>query len=70
MADPPINYPKWVTPHASHVTTLIKGGKQIAPLWPQSFVIPGTSTIQVLVNNKDEENKATGASTITIPAQS
>ena len=62
MAD---QYPKWVTPHASHITT-VKGGRQIAPLWTQSFVNPATGVLQVLVNNIGEENKAGAASAITV----
>ena len=58
MAD---NYPKWVTPHASHITVHPKSGKQIAAKWPDRFFVnPVTGVLQILVNNIDEENKATG----------
>ncbi len=61
MADTPVNYPKWVTPHASHITIATGSGKQIAAKWADRFSVnPVTGVLQVLVNNKDEENKATG----------
>ncbi len=61
MADQPINYPKWVTPHASHITIVPKNGKQIAPKWDGKFFVnPTTGVLQVLVNNINEENLAMG----------
>ncbi len=54
------NYPKWVTPHASHITNT-NSGKQIAAKWPDRFFVDrATGILQILVNNKDEETKATG----------
>ena len=57
------NYPKWVTPHASHIT-LLKDGRQIAQKWDNKFAVnSSTGAIAILVNNKDEENKATAQAT-------
>jgi hypothetical protein len=57
-----INYPKWVTPHATHVTVL-SDGKKIASKWAVFSTDRSTGALSVLVNNVDEENKANAAAT-------
>ncbi len=58
----PTNYPKWIIPHATHITVL-SDGKKIAAKWSQFTVNPTNGALSVLVNNVDEENKANAAAT-------
>jgi hypothetical protein len=55
------DYPKWVTPHSSHVVTYV-GGVSV-PQFPVNTIVRGTGAVQVLTNNSDEEKKATSQKT-------
>lgn len=50
------DYPKWVTPHDSHVVRT-HAGRPLTPLWPEHHV-DRNGAITVLVHSKDEEDRA------------
>ena len=50
-------YPRWVTPHESHV---VRAGSVSVPDFGQSHVLRD-GAVQVLVENEDEEKRATEA---------
>ena len=50
-------YPRWVTPHESHV---VRAGSVSVPDFGQSHVLRD-GTVQVLIENEEEEKRATEA---------
>lgn len=57
----PIEFPKWVSPHDSHIVKSQDGTVQSTPMFPDFHIDRLTGALTVLVHSAEEEAKAIAA---------